>query len=209
MRVKYYYDHKQFHKPIVCNHCGRKFWNHGWAFSPLAEFANKHGVCLECAKWLQFASKRQKGVEVIDGVVWRILPKQEKRYGAILGGKGKNVYILKKDGTAIESNDIWQIGTVPELFRERIPDTAYWVTDKKMGKRLVSENFQCEGRQCYDRYHCYRYDYTQEFEDGPFNKIPKDWVVGNERCGSFINIQCIAGYDYYNINDILNYETEG
>lgn len=208
MRVKYYYDHKQFHKPIVCNQCGKKFWNHGWAFSPLGEFAKRKEVCLECARWLDYIRKQHKDHIIIDGVIYRVLPKQKKAYGVILGSKGKIKFILKKDRTAIESNDIWVVGTIPELFRDKLPDTGWWVTDKTMGKRLVSEDFKCEGRQCYDRYHCYRYDYTQEFEEGPFNAIPKDWIVGDERCGSFVNIQCIKGYDYYNIKDILTDETE-
>ena len=115
----------------------------------------------------------------------------------------ETIYIQKKDGTALMSNDVWNKGAIPIRFQSWFPDTAYSIS-KKTYKKLIRGRMGCRARGCFDRYHCYRYDYKREFAEGPYNAIPKDWIVGEERCPAFIDLREIKNFDYIDINDILN-----
>lgn len=201
MRVKYYYDHNQFKKATKCQICGKRFWAHGWEMTPLATYAKGHSLCIECAKWQHLSENRPENMEVIDGVAYDVQPYIKKEYGMHLGGNGELKCLVHADGTSRVSNDVWVIGKIPERFLELFPQTAWW-TKPKYAKRLQRGVLHCKGRMCYDRYHCFRYDYTQEFENGPYNIPPKEHIVGSEHCREFINIQDITNYPYFNIEDI-------
>lgn len=75
--------------------------------------------------------------------------------------------------------DVWKIGDATD----DMPDNAEFIDrETYMGtKRVVPCNF----KGCFDRYHCKFYDMANEV-DGPWNEIPANWKVGDEKCESFI-----------------------
>ena len=138
-------------------------------------------------------------MEIINQTVYSFLPYQEPRFGIILG---ETLYILRKNGELAMTNDAWNKGVIPWRFQDRLPNTAYSLS-KKVFNKLSKGRMGCLARGCFDRYHCYRYNYRMEFDVGPYNCVPKDWIVGSERCPAFINLKDIRGFDYIDINDIL------
>lgn len=185
----------------TCPCCGKKFWS----FTSFADASRynrnwKGGVCGDCAMWLDFAKSPNQNIEIINGICYEFLPPQ-KNVGAgdMLGG-WRMRYIFKKDGSVKKSNDIWKIGEVPCHLRELLPDTGWWCS-RTVFQRMKQIPFVCRNLGCYDRYHCMRYDFRQEYETGPYNAIPRDYRTGDEKCKSFVNILEI---EHYYGDEIMN-----
>ena len=187
-------------KPTICTVCGNEFRLSQYnSSSKLYPIMAEEDICYECAYWEEMIHNLPQFAQVVNQTLYDFLPWKEPQFGQILG---ETMYILEKTGRPLASNDVWNKGKIPLRFQEQLPDTAYMVSKKTYAK-LTRGSVGCCARGCYDRYHCYRYDYRKEFADGPFNQIPKDWVVGGEKCSAFINLREIKNFDYVNINDIL------
>lgn len=179
-----------FHK---CRYCGAA-----------AVTKSVDGICAECAFWLDIINKSPEEIEVVGDTCYRILPFVDNPpAGAILGSDGKTFYFMANDHTVKKSNDVWVVGKVPSRFAIKLAPTGCFIT-RGIYNRIMEGLFSCEAIGCYDRYHCLQYNYKLEYEmNAPFNKVPLDWVVGGEKCPSFINIAKIHGYVPYDISDIL------
>lgn len=185
-----------------CPCCGKTFWDFtSMTKAHTFDKAWNGFVCNDCANWLKLAASKNANLEVIAGVCYDIQPPQ-KNIGAgdMLGGDGYMHYILKKNGEIKKSNDIWKYGEVPQCLRDRLPDTGWWISGK-LFHRLRRGRFECQNIGCYDRYHCLLYNIKQEYESGPYNAIPRDWLVGDEKCPSFCNILDIEHYDSFETID--------
>lgn len=184
---------------LECSMCGRKYST--FAFddsSRLFRIMQNRNVCYKCAFWQDIIDNRPEHLEIVRGIAYRFLPYQYERLpNYILGNGGRVMYILGRDGIAKKSNDVWEIGEVPQHFREKLPNTAYLVDKNIYTRSQRRVSLSCNKVGCFDRYHCYFYDYKQEYETGPYNKVPKDWTVGGEKCPTFINICKIPDYEDY------------
>lgn len=185
-----------------CSRCGKIF--------NVSEFKSDNvvfrkmvadGICYNCAYWTTFTL--ESDMEIIGGCVYRVFPPQTEFIpGAMLGGSGMK-YILKKDRTTKKSNDIWKVAEIPQNFRDKFKDTGWWIT-KMFYYRWTKKQWQCNAKGCLDRYHCFRYNYKIEYENGAYNIVPKSWILGRENCGEFLNLLDISRYDeLYDINDLL------
>lgn len=156
----------------------------------------KH-ICWECAYWEWFLSHLPERLEIIGNKCYQIFPFiKNPNFNQILGDNGKVKYLLKKDGSCIRTNDTWLINTIPFKYQDKLPPTGWWAT-KRVYKSLQRSQHKCVAKGCLDRYHCYRYQYQIEFDAPIYNKVPKDWIVGSERCPAFIPLIEIKGYDEY------------
>ena len=160
--------------------------------SHITHIMKKNNVCYECAFWEELIAYPPEYMEVINQQCLRLHPVANKKDKTLtLGGKGKMRYFMRTDGSLIQSNDIWTIGTIPERFISQLPTTAVEITLKAY-RQLKKSSKKCYARGCMDRYHCFRYDRALENDEkGSFNAIPPKWNVGDEHCGFFINIQDI------------------
>lgn len=157
----------------------------------------KRHICWECAYWEWFLKNIPDNLEIIGNRCYQILTfVEDTNFKQILGGNGKTKYLLKKNGECIKSNDIWWLNIIPPKYQDILPPTGWWTT-KRVYNSIHRSKHQCVAKGCLDRYHCYRYKYQIEFDNGPYNKIPRNWVVGDERCPAFIPLNEIIGYDEY------------
>lgn len=176
---------------IVCDKCGRK--ENVVGIEELAKQDEKcrlmisECLCSTCATWEQFIKNKSPNAEIIDGYAYIFNPYVlDISPGTILGQKGRKFRILRKDGIVKKSNDVWNIGKVPEHYRDQLPDTAWFITTKGYNILNALQGRLCNKKGCYDRYHCLVYDIVNE--KVKYNSIPRDYIVGTERCGSFVNI---------------------
>ena len=178
-----------------CPCCGKTFWS--FTSNVKASSYNKEweGVlCRDCANWLDLIKEKRPTIEVMAGICYDFLPPQKDiGPGDMLGG-GRMKYILKKDGSVKKSNDIWKIGVIPQHLREQLPNTCWWISRKNF-RSLQRGWFGCDNKGCYDRYSCLRYDVRQEEKRGPYNAIPDNWQIGDEKCPVFCDIREIENYD--------------
>lgn len=180
-------------KLTYCSLCGNKIWMQGYNIqSRITHIMAKNRVCYDCAFWTELIAYPPEYMEVVKNQCLRLHPVADKKDKTlILGGKGKTRYFMRTDGSLIQSNDIWTIGTIPERFISQLPTTAIEISFKAY-RQLKKSQKKCYARACLDRYHCFRYDRTiEDDERGSFNAIPPKWNVGDEHCGFFINIQDI------------------
>lgn len=188
-----------------CKQCGKQVYafNIDTENEVCKHMLKKH-ICWECAYWELFLKAPPDNIEVIDGKCYEIYPLVPKpQSNDILGGNGTR-YILRKNGTILKSNDIWCLNAVPYKYQAKLPNTAWWAS-KRVYDKLLRSSHQCIAQGCLDRYHCYRYKYQMEFTKGPYNKVPLDWIVGDEHCPAFVPLREIKHYDeYVSASDIID-----
>lgn len=169
-----------------CNICGKTddlnmFDTQCALFKPMSE---QH-ICHQCAYWLDIIQHPPLNMEVIGGVAYIANPFVHRPLQVIKGHFGKEFYIRKYDETLLRVNNLWNLGKIPERFREQLPDTANFLSLMTYQK-LSKDPHKCYAKGCWDRYHCLRYNLQLE-KDGPFNTVPDSHRVGSEECPSFIN----------------------
>lgn len=168
-----------------CSCCGKRILFQGYGDKTrLSHIMETKMLCYDCAYWLNLIEYPPEDMEILGNQCLLVHPHIINRNdkSIILGGDGKKRWFVKPGVKLVESNDIWNIGTVPERFSDRLQPTLYEITEKAY-KQLKRNPKWCIARACMDRYNCYRYDLSLEEETGPYNKIPKKWHVGDEHCG--------------------------
>lgn len=174
-----------------CKCCNSVFLMQGYnKKDPLTQTMEEEQICYDCAYWKNIISNPPQYMEVSNGKCIRIFPEvKRKNKTMILGGKGKMKYFIKRDMTFIKSNDVWQIGVIPKIFQEQLPDTVAEVSSIRYERFKNGKNKnRCSARGCLDRYHCIRYRLELENDHiGAYNKVSPGWKPGAERCKFFIN----------------------
>lgn len=197
-RYKKFNDNCVLQHKYVCSRCGKPYFAHNmYTNSEIYQLMNNKQICWECAYWERFLIAPPDNLEVIGNKCYQIFPfvKSPDIY-QILGGEGEVRYLLKRDGACFKSNDIWWLNIIPWQYQQKLQPTGWWVT-KKFYQGVQKMKKPCTARGCLDRYHCYRYQYRQEFALAPYNKVPRDWIVGGEHCPAFLPLKDIQGYDEY------------
>lgn len=197
-RYKKFNDNCVLQHKYVCSKCGKPYFMHNmYTNSEIYRLMDDMRMCWECAYWERFLLAPPDHLEVIGNRCYQVLPFVDSPdIYQILGGGGEVKYLLKRDGSCIKANDIWWLNIIPWQYQQQLQPTGWWVT-KKFYDRFVKMKKLCTAKGCLDRYHCYRYLYQQEFDQEPYNYVPRDWVVGDERCPAFLPLREIQGYDEY------------
>lgn len=117
------------------------------------------GECFTCAHW-ELAALQKQDV-VIDGFLYSIgrEPKNEdERWRAAqrkdLGMSGRRFDIEFFDGRKVTTHNLWAGGEIPKKFRDRIPNTAKFIS----GERANANGITCwdsadERDPSYPEYH--------------------------------------------------------
>lgn len=78
----------------------------------------------------------------------------------------------------IKAKLLWRIGKTDRHNTARLLPTDEF-------NMYASRTYLCNLKGCFDRYNCAWYDMEEE-AGGPWNEIPEDWVIGDEKCESFL-----------------------
>lgn len=177
-------------KTLTCKLCGTtENLDEYNSSAPMVQNMIDNHVCYSCAFWMQQIENPRPQQEVIGGHLYIVNPQVKRPDNAIKGMFGKEVYIRRFDESLLKTNNIWHIGEIPKHFLEHYPDTANFLS-LFVYQKLKNYPFKCQAKGCWDRYHCIRYDLSNE-KNGPFNKIPDKYTVGSENCPSFINFNVL------------------
>lgn len=95
------------------------------------ERLRKRSLCLSCALWTDRATKAatNPGTVVVDGTFYGYDPAHPIRGGnpSLLGHSGRRfTFLMLETGRTVTTNNLWCGGTIPDRFRDRIPDNARW-----------------------------------------------------------------------------------
>ena len=106
-----------------CKECGKRE-DGDWADST-AEKLEKYQLCFKCNFWREtVVIKDSSNVVRIDGRHYIIGKEKEESSSAFKGFGGSKFVIVFNDGRRIKSTNLWHQGTIPEHFKERLPDNA-------------------------------------------------------------------------------------
>lgn len=171
---------------IVCNKCGKKDYPDLYYSPWTTKLMIKNCLCNTCANWSEIINRKEGDMIIIDGVAYSFLPQQKNIMpNSTLGYNGEWLFALKKDGKVIGSNDVWRLGVPPDSFLNEF-NNGWFISRKAYNIIRIRKNM-CHKRGCLDRFHCYLYDIATE-RDKRFNKVPKDYIIGSEKCPVFVNI---------------------
>lgn len=86
-------------------------------------------LCFHCDIWLRHAGRSHEHNSVrIDGSHYRYRADVPVGVAAFRGFGGREITIQFFDGRTVVTKNLWHQGTIPDRFRERLPDNARWGT---------------------------------------------------------------------------------
>lgn len=174
------------HSHFLCRYCGSLICLEDYNKKlPLPQVMKSEQLCFSCAYWKNKINNPAPNHQIINGKYWIFEPWSDKPL-LFAGHGGKTFYIILNDGGVLRSNNIWCQGEIPQRFREALPDTAKFITRTAYYKVKNQPCFQCQAKGCWDRYHCFWYNISQEIGE-PWNIIPNDHKIGEECCEIFLD----------------------
>ena len=112
-----------------CTECG-KHESGDW-MEDVAKDLIRRGVCFSCNFWLEKVDMvGKKKVARINGKHYMI--GREDAPSLMFRGFGGTKFTVRFfDGRVVETTNLWHQGTVPEHFKERLPDNAEFVYQER------------------------------------------------------------------------------
>lgn len=113
---------ERFH---LCRQCGAL--DSGGYREPIATRMRESGLCFHCDYWEQEVVKSDPNRLIIDGHIYGDggnRPNEPKKH---LLGFGGSVWTIERDGNIWQTNNLWSGSTIPQEYRERMPDNAHFV----------------------------------------------------------------------------------
>lgn len=129
-------DGEKYPKGAKCTCCGVE--NYSTAYTARCrekQIIDRDKVCFSCAFWIIRSESKQDCV--IAGHLYS--PGNGLPPSRFLGMAGRRFDIEYFDGRKVTTFDLWSGGTIPEIFRDRIPDTAKFREPERTGSRQVGE----------------------------------------------------------------------
>jgi len=117
---------------IKCCECGKEY---DTSKTGRGERLAEKKLCFYCDFWMEkiawTRTERKDQVVRVKGEHYFIEKDCPKAYQGFLGFGGKKFVIQFHDGRRVVSRNLWSQGTIPEHFRDRIPNNAVfvWVQD--------------------------------------------------------------------------------
>lgn len=120
-------------KAFMCHGCGQIDTPNYTA--PTGEEMQVQQICFRCNHWEQIANKQDPRNLIIDGCIYGDGGNYPNTRSQYLGFGGHRWYI-KRDGRVWTTNNLWSGGTIPEEFRERLPNNAEFLTKEEFEKEI-------------------------------------------------------------------------
>jgi hypothetical protein len=106
-----------------CKECG-KTENGNWV-TAVTEELRKTQLCFTCDFWHNIIKNKGSNSVIVKGTHYIIGRKpQPKEHKGLLGHGGALFKIRFFNGREVETNNLWCQGTVPDRFKDRLPDNA-------------------------------------------------------------------------------------
>lgn len=107
-----------------CKVCGVSHFS--TSFTSRDELVRNHW-CFSCNYWMERVELASNPNSLrVDGVQYQFCP-MSKGDSRSLGFGGRFFRIKTNDGRLLETNNLWLNGSIPEPFREMLPDNAVFV----------------------------------------------------------------------------------
>lgn len=83
-------------------------------------------TCFHCNHWMQIAKEQDKTRLIIKGRTYSDGGNSPKARGELLGFGGRK-WKIDREGFVFETNNLWSGGTIPNEYRNLLPDNAHFI----------------------------------------------------------------------------------
>jgi hypothetical protein len=111
----------------LCKHCGAILTAN--YVEPTRTEILESGLCFHCNFWRKQANSKDPKRLIIDGHIYGDGGNQPNASRKDWLGFGGTVWIIERDGKVWQTNNLWSGSTVPQEYRERMPDNARFVKE--------------------------------------------------------------------------------
>lgn len=88
----------------------------------------RDNLCFNCAFWSLYVDKKDdERIARIDGNHYYI---ENNSSNGFVGFGGRDFKIKFNDGREIITNNLWHQGTIPDIWKDKLPDNAIFIKDK-------------------------------------------------------------------------------
>jgi len=113
---------------IKCRICGKQ--ETGNWYDKLAQKLIDEKLCFSCEFWQGYVQKKDNPlIARIDGKHYCI-KRDETSPAHLRGFSGRKFIIEFFDGRTVTTTNLWHQGTIPERFREELPDNARFIKEQ-------------------------------------------------------------------------------
>lgn len=174
---------------ISCSHCGKREDLEAFRVieSPIVKLMMEEGLCYDCAYWKHTISNLRSGTLVIDGEIWESVVPLSRPSLRQSKTKGLRFIINIETKEVFGATGLVLKGKVPDRFSGQVKNTHKFISREDYVRMQGYNAEMCLSKGCFDRYHCVWYNAAVAEPDEPWNKIPKNYVIGSEDCPSFVN----------------------
>lgn len=110
---------------VLCSHCGAIESNS--YCEPYKTQIVERGLCYHCNSWTNELAKDDPKRLIIDGHIYGDGGNQPNAARKDWLGFGGQVWTIERDGKVWQTNNLWSGSTIPQEYRERMPDNARFV----------------------------------------------------------------------------------
>ncbi len=177
------------HSFITCLFCGKREDLEAFRSvrTPLVSKMRAEQLCFDCAYWKTWISDPEPDTVVISGKLYKL--SQPLIQPTMLQARAKGLLFMidAAESKAYAGQSLILRGTIPPQFSTAIPDQYKLITKDEYCRIYRYNAEMCLSKGCFDRYHCIWYHQEISEPNGPWNTIPKNYVIGSENCPSFVN----------------------
>lgn len=173
---------------ITCKKCGKAI--DAYYFSDKPQVLSKireSELCFDCLFWQDFINNRPENIKIIDGCAWQFIPLKTPFFKYHCNRPEIKCIFSPTTKKLFHATQAKLIGRIPKLFEDELPTEYRFVSGDTYFRLQKYMCNHCRSKGCWDRYQCVWYDESITEPNGPWNRIPKNHKVGDEKCERFIN----------------------
>lgn len=144
-------------------------------------------LCFDCAYWKDYIENPTPGTAIVSGALYAFIPNRNKIDRRNIRKKDITfAYDLAQKEAITCIAPVFK-GKLTPAFANLLPDQYRFISAETYFRIKEYCAPYCNSKGCLDRYHCFWYHPEISEPNKPWNKIPKNYIVGSEMCESFIN----------------------
>ena len=159
-----------------CSLCGaqenKSFYR---SVNSISELIKKEYLCFSCAFWTDMINNPIRDGCIYKSCYYKALPTDDPIKGLVC-------WVFEIKTHQVKQVKLVSYGKIPSNFLPALSNEYRVITQKTLEEINSS---RCFSKGCLDRYTCMRYELWKEKR--PFNKVPKNYIAGTEKCYQFIN----------------------
>ena len=173
---------------ITCKKCGKAI--DAYYFSDKPQVLSKireSELCFDCLFWQDFINNRPENIKIIDGCAWQFIPLKTPFFKYHCNRPEIKCIFSPTTKKLFHTTQAKLIGRIPKQFEDELPTEYRFVSGDTYFRLQKYMCNHCRSKGCWDRYQCVWYDESITEPNGPWNRIPKNHKVGDDKCERFIN----------------------